>query len=114
MSEFLPKIEKQGSPPAETVSELGGRALRPDGFEIPEARVEQIAVRMGDTVVIEIDGDEETVIVLPSEQAKQNSDAVSETSPIGKALQGSVVTSVVKWRTPNGTLVEATVKDIIQ
>ena len=113
MSELPPKVEEDKSPPVNTIADIGETALHLNGFERPNEMTEFRSVQIGDTVVLDIDGVDESVVVLPSEQAQQSADAVSETSPMGRAIHGSVVSSVVRWRTPRGELIEATVKKIM-
>lgn len=61
-------------------------------------------VRLGSTVTIEIDGDEETYTIVGAVEAKPAQGRISNVSPVGKALLGARVGDNVHIQTPASLL----------
>ncbi len=59
-------------------------------------------VSLGSTVVVEVDGDEESYTVVGSAEADPNARRISDGSPIGRALIGHAAGDEVLVRTPRG------------
>jgi transcription elongation factor GreA len=57
-------------------------------------------VRLGSTVTIEIDGDEEKYTIVGAVEAKPAMGRISNVSPVGKALLGARVGDSVRIQTP--------------
>lgn len=70
------------------VMDEGGRA---DGF-----------VRLGTTVVVEVDGDEERYTIVGAIEAKPSQGLISNESPVGKALLGKRAGDIAHVQTPRG------------
>jgi len=61
-------------------------------------------VRLGSTVTIEIDGDEEKYTIVGAVEAKPAQGRISNVSPVGKALLGARVGDSVQIQTPASTI----------
>lgn len=61
-------------------------------------------VRLGSTVTIDIDGDEETYTIVGAVEANPADGRISNESPVGRALIGHGVGQVVTIQTPNAIL----------
>ena len=59
-------------------------------------------VRIGSTVVVEIDGDEERYTIVGAIEAKPTLGLISNESPVGKALLGKRVGQTATVSTPRG------------
>jgi transcription elongation factor GreA len=68
-------------------------------------------VRLGSTVTIEIDGDEETYTIVGAVEAKPAQGRISNVSPVGKALMGARVGQQINIQTP-ATVMQARVISI--
>lgn len=64
---------------------------RPDGF-----------VRLGSTVVVEVDGDEERYTIVGAIEAKPTAGLISNESPVGAALLGKRAGDIASVLTPRG------------
>jgi len=61
-------------------------------------------VRLGTTVTIDIDGDEETYTIVGSVESNPLEGKISDKSPFGQALLGSRVGQTVNIQTPSAVL----------
>ena len=61
-------------------------------------------IRLGSTVTIEIDGDEETYTIVGAVEAKPALGRISNVSPVGQALIGRRVGDQVQIQTPSSTM----------
>ncbi len=59
-------------------------------------------IRLGTTVVVEVDGDEERYRIVGAIEAKPTAGLISNESPVGSALLGRSVGDTVSVRTPIG------------
>ena len=62
------------------------------------------AVRLGSTVTIELDGEEETYTIVGAVEAKPSAGRISNESPVGRALLGRRVGDEVTIQTPAATV----------
>lgn len=74
---------------AVVMEEAGSRPV--DGF-----------VRLGSTVVVEVDGDEERYTIVGAIEAKPTAGLISNESPVGKAVLGKRVGEEASVMTPRG------------
>ena len=61
-------------------------------------------VRIGSTVTIELDGEEETYTIVGAVEAKPSAGRISNESPVGRALLGHRVGDEVTIETPAATM----------
>lgn len=59
-------------------------------------------VRLGSTVVVDFDGEEERYTIVGAIEAKPTAGRISNESPMGQALLGKEPGAVVKYTLPNG------------
>ncbi len=59
-------------------------------------------IRLGTTVVVEVDGDEERYKIVGAIEAKPAAGLISNESPVGRALLGRSVGDTVSVKTPHG------------
>ncbi|MBX3072176.1 MAG: transcription elongation factor GreA [Thermomicrobiales bacterium] len=59
-------------------------------------------VRLGSTVIVDFDGEEETYMVVGAIEAKPAAGRISNESPMGKQLVGKTPGDTVSFITPNG------------
>ncbi|HAX24998.1 MAG TPA: transcription elongation factor GreA [Thermomicrobiales bacterium] len=69
-----------------------------------EAASTASTVRLGSTVTIDIDGDEETYTIVGAVEANPTEGRISNESPVGKALIGHGVGQAVVIHTPHAIL----------
>jgi len=67
---------------------------------IEEDGTDRSVVRIGSTVTIEIDGEEETYTIVGAVEAKPSAGRISNESPVGRALLGHRVGDVVTIEAP--------------
>ncbi|MGH9172933.1 MAG: transcription elongation factor GreA [Vicinamibacterales bacterium] len=72
--------------------------------EVIEASGTSGVVRLGSTVTIEIDGDQETYTIVGSVESNPRDGKISDKSPFGQALLGSSVGQSVNIQTPTTVL----------
>ncbi|MBX6753392.1 transcription elongation factor GreA [Thermorudis peleae] len=70
---------------------------------IEEDGTDRSVVRIGSTVTIEIDGEEETYTIVGAVEAKPSAGRISNESPVGRALLGHRVGDVVTIEAPART-----------
>jgi transcription elongation factor GreA len=70
---------------------------------IEEDGADRSVVRIGSTVTIEIDGEEETYTIVGAVEAKPSAGRISNESPVGRALLGHRVGDVVTIEAPART-----------
>jgi transcription elongation factor GreA len=70
---------------------------------IEEDGEDRSVVRIGSTVTIEIDGEEETYTIVGAVEAKPSAGRISNESPVGRALLGHRVGDVVTIEAPART-----------
>lgn len=68
-------------------------------------------VRIGSTVVVDSGGEEQTYIIVGSEEAKPSEHKISNESPLGKAFLGHKTKDVVEVKVPAG-VIKYTIKQI--
>jgi transcription elongation factor GreA len=71
-----------------------------------------VAVAVGSTVTIEIDGEEETYTIVSPVEAKPREGKISNESPVGRALLGHRPGERLDIVMPNGRTVPARIKAI--
>ena len=71
---------------------------------IDEGAGDSNLVRLGSTVTIEIDGDEETYTIVGAVEANPAEGRISNESPVGKALIGHSAGQAVTIQTPKTVL----------
>ncbi len=69
-----------------------------------EPRPDTSVVRLGSTVILDLDGDEMTYIVVSTHEAQPRQGRISDESPVGKALLGHKVGDIFEIDTPAATL----------
>jgi transcription elongation factor GreA len=72
--------------------------------EIIEEDTATDAVHLGSSVVVHIDGDEETFSIVGEPEADPANARISHTSPLGKALIGKKINEEVEVEAPVGTI----------
>ena len=71
------------------------------------------AVRIGSTVVVELDGEEETYTIVSPVEAKPREGRISNESPVGRALLGHRVGEQFEIAMPTGRRIPARIKAIV-
>ena len=69
-----------------------------------ERRGDSSMVRIGSTVTVLIDGDEETYTIVGAVEAKPAAGRISNESPVGRSLLGHRVGEEVEIQTPRATM----------
>lgn len=85
---------------------------RVEMIEAPGNGGNQGAVRIGSTVTVELDGDEETYTIVSPVEAKPREGRISNESPVGRALLGHRAGERVEVTMPNGRSLSARIKAI--
>jgi transcription elongation factor GreA len=81
-------------------------------MDTAEGNGRQVAVTIGSTVTIELDGDEETYTIVSPVEAKPREGRISNESPVGRALLGHKKGDKFDITMPNGRKVPAKIKAI--
>lgn len=72
---------------------------------------DSIVIRVGSTVVLELDNEEVTYTIVGAQEAKPRENKISNVSPVGSALLGHTVGDDFTIATP-GTTLHALIKDV--
>jgi transcription elongation factor GreA len=81
-------------------------------MEEPRAGASAKAVRIGATVTVEFDGEDETYTIVSPVEAKPREGRISNESPVGRALLGHREGEQVDILMPNGRTMAARIKTI--
>ena len=84
------------------ISDLEGLLRNAVLMEENAAHGDKETVRLGSTVVVEVEGDEERYTIVGAIEAKPSLGLISNESPVGKALLGKRVGQEAAVETPRG------------
>ncbi|MCC6943456.1 MAG: transcription elongation factor GreA [Thermomicrobiales bacterium] len=83
------------------IAELEAHLRNVEVFDA-DALPKDSVVRLGSTVIVDFDGEEETYMVVGAIEAKPAAGRISNESPMGKQLVGKKPGDTVSFITPNG------------
>lgn len=81
-------------------------------IESPANGPGKAVVTIGSTVVVELDGEEETYTIVGPVEARPREGRISNESPVGKALLGRKAGENVVITMPNGAKMQASIKSV--
>ncbi|HUG15562.1 MAG TPA: transcription elongation factor GreA, partial [Thermomicrobiales bacterium] len=86
------------------IRELESMLRRVEIIDREAAQSSTTAVRLGSTVTIDVEGDQETYTIVGAVEANPAEGRISNLSPFGKALMGARVGQTVNISTPSAVL----------
>ncbi len=81
-------------------------------MDSPEGKSKQQVVKIGSTVTVDLEGDEETYTIVSPVEAKPREGRISNESPVGQALLGHKSGDSFEITMPNGRKMPAKIKSI--
>lgn len=85
---------------------------RAEIIDTVESQGRAVAVTIGATVTVDLDGEEETYTIVGPVEAKPREGRISNESPVGKALLGHRAGERINITMPNGAKMQAHIKAV--